>query len=457
MDRFFANGESYSLAEKSLKLLPASDLHSRITLLEDAARACRAELRRRPSHCQEAQPQPAVSSSSCMLLQLGHDEMGVVAHELCDPLRPLLAINLSSTAKLIDALDPLCLEQIASALGSALELARCGQTCTGLRQACQDEAERKVRALVKPFDDVGMGAHAIEEEGGLELIAAWAGGWPALLAGRQGLLDTSLPQARVGPGPHGALAEAIAALRHGAPGLCTLPHCSACHCDRTDLTCDAEEAVATLMTNIWVIWDIRNAEGEPQWCTVTRLEEQGGCTDGKGNEIFVIHPYSGSLPGGPCPWEHSFDDGSRPSVHFAADRTNGWGVSISIVGPDVVESEVLAFRFDTDDLLNNIVEQGALHSHEQVALDSDAQPVPGVTRYQPAPYGYHEDAERYLLWKLTMWVDHRSDEARVLADVEFAAPERAWPDLVARAKERPCARLAAEPRPVGGWNADYYH
>ena len=126
MDRFFANGESYSLAEKSLKLLPASDLHSRITLLEDAARACRAELRRRPSHCQEAQPQPAVSSSSCMLLQLGHDEMGVVAHELCDPLRPLLAINLRSTAKLIDALDPLCLEQIASALGSALELARCG-------------------------------------------------------------------------------------------------------------------------------------------------------------------------------------------------------------------------------------------------------------------------------------------------------------------------------------------
>ena len=105
MDRIIAARATneISVAESgpgSLKLLPASDLHSRITLLEDAARACRAELRRRPSHCQAApQPQPAASSSLCMLLQLGHDEVGVVAHELCDPLLPLLAVNLSSTAK----------------------------------------------------------------------------------------------------------------------------------------------------------------------------------------------------------------------------------------------------------------------------------------------------------------------------------------------------------------------
>jgi hypothetical protein len=84
-----------------LTQLAASELHSRITLLEDATRACRAELQRRPSQCQEPPPPqpPAVASSSCILLQLSHDEMGVVAHELCDPLRPLLAVNLSSTAK----------------------------------------------------------------------------------------------------------------------------------------------------------------------------------------------------------------------------------------------------------------------------------------------------------------------------------------------------------------------
>ena len=88
------------LIEQPLRLISASDLHSRITLLEDATRACHAELQRRPSHCHEPlPPQPAAASSSCMLLQLGHDEVGVVAHELCDPLQPLLAVNLGSTAK----------------------------------------------------------------------------------------------------------------------------------------------------------------------------------------------------------------------------------------------------------------------------------------------------------------------------------------------------------------------
>jgi len=91
-----------ALLAQPLRQLSASDLHSRITLLKDAARACRAELQRRPSQCQEAPPpQPAAASSACILLQLSHDEMGVVAHELCDPLRPLLAVNLSSTAKVL--------------------------------------------------------------------------------------------------------------------------------------------------------------------------------------------------------------------------------------------------------------------------------------------------------------------------------------------------------------------
>ena len=88
-----------ALLAQPLRQLSASDLHSRIRLLENAARACRAELQRRPSQCREAPPPQPASSSSCILLQLGHDELNVVAHELCDPLRPLLAVNLGSTAK----------------------------------------------------------------------------------------------------------------------------------------------------------------------------------------------------------------------------------------------------------------------------------------------------------------------------------------------------------------------
>ena len=33
------------------------------------------------------------------LLDLSHDEQSIVTYELCDPLRPLLAVHLSSTAK----------------------------------------------------------------------------------------------------------------------------------------------------------------------------------------------------------------------------------------------------------------------------------------------------------------------------------------------------------------------
>ena len=46
-----------------------------------------------------ASPTPAPMAKPCLLLDLSHDEIGVVAHELCDPLQPLLAVHLSSTAK----------------------------------------------------------------------------------------------------------------------------------------------------------------------------------------------------------------------------------------------------------------------------------------------------------------------------------------------------------------------
>ena len=41
----------------------------------------------------------AAAEATCLLLDLSHDEVSIVTHELCDPLRPLLAVHLSSTAK----------------------------------------------------------------------------------------------------------------------------------------------------------------------------------------------------------------------------------------------------------------------------------------------------------------------------------------------------------------------
>ena len=39
------------------------------------------------------------AAKTCLLLDLSHDEVSIVTHELCDPLQPLLAVHLSSTAK----------------------------------------------------------------------------------------------------------------------------------------------------------------------------------------------------------------------------------------------------------------------------------------------------------------------------------------------------------------------
>ena len=47
-----------------------------------------------------AEAEAAAAAATCLLLDLSHDEVSIVTHELCDPLRPLLAVHLStSTAK----------------------------------------------------------------------------------------------------------------------------------------------------------------------------------------------------------------------------------------------------------------------------------------------------------------------------------------------------------------------
>ena len=40
-----------------------------------------------------------LTAKPCLLLGLSHDEIAIVTQELCDPLRALVAVHLSSTAK----------------------------------------------------------------------------------------------------------------------------------------------------------------------------------------------------------------------------------------------------------------------------------------------------------------------------------------------------------------------
>ena len=86
----------------------------------------------------------AAAEATCHLLDLSHDEQSIVTHELCDPLRPLLSVHLSSTAK---GLWVPMQEQLAElrqrhAEGAAMARAR----CAALADATQ--AKPNVRASV---------------------------------------------------------------------------------------------------------------------------------------------------------------------------------------------------------------------------------------------------------------------------------------------------------------------
>ena len=71
----------------------------------------------------------AAAEATCHLLDLSHDEQSIVTHELCDPLQPLLAVHLSSTAKgLREAMEEQLAElkqqrQGAAALGALYQAA----------------------------------------------------------------------------------------------------------------------------------------------------------------------------------------------------------------------------------------------------------------------------------------------------------------------------------------------
>ena len=78
----------------------------------------------------------AAATGPCRLLALSDDEVSVVAHELCDPLRPLLAVNLSSTAKgLRLAMQPALAELRLQRQAAEAFAAHCGSSLAQLQDA----------------------------------------------------------------------------------------------------------------------------------------------------------------------------------------------------------------------------------------------------------------------------------------------------------------------------------
>ena len=109
--------------------------------------------RRDPTATKFSRSASAAAAAPCPFLELGHDEVGVVARELCrDPLRPLLAVALGSTAKGLRAAMQVPLQELrqrhkeAKALATHLGMWGGGgdlsslRSATALRLGCSYEA-----------------------------------------------------------------------------------------------------------------------------------------------------------------------------------------------------------------------------------------------------------------------------------------------------------------------------
>ena len=78
----------------------------------------------------------AAAEATCHLLDLSHDEQSIVTHELCDPLRPLLAVHLSSTAKGLWVPMQEQLAELRQRHAAAAAMARAwGTSCAALADA----------------------------------------------------------------------------------------------------------------------------------------------------------------------------------------------------------------------------------------------------------------------------------------------------------------------------------
>ena len=80
----------------------------------------------------------AAAEVTCLLLDLSHDEQSIVTHELCDPLRPLLAVHLSSTAKGLWVPMQEQLAELRQRHAEAAAMARAwGMSCAALADATE--------------------------------------------------------------------------------------------------------------------------------------------------------------------------------------------------------------------------------------------------------------------------------------------------------------------------------
>ena len=159
------------LNEQPPQLLSAAGLRSRLKLLEDAARACRAELQTR--WMQRAVPGALMDS-------LPEDIIQDIFSRLCNRLEPRIAVDLSSASKMLRELmqrqgagaSPSLLQELEgenkTAAALCLKMGRHTRSCKELREAkdvflCYHEATISVATDLATLGELGSVLPALEK------------------------------------------------------------------------------------------------------------------------------------------------------------------------------------------------------------------------------------------------------------------------------------------------------
>mmetsp|Transcript_73545 Transcript_73545/g.186402 ORF Transcript_73545/g.186402 Transcript_73545/m.186402 type:complete len:419 (+) Transcript_73545:39-1295(+) len=344
------------------------------------------------------------------------------------------------------------LTALPPALPSVLELARLGLTCSRLQWLCAQEVERRARARVSlAWSSVSGDSGAFDgkvaadtvaadeahswlrrlrlrpsepsiEEDAVATAARYAGGWSALLAGREGLLSTQRQlRARGGKAGRGCSAQLA-----------------------------ARDAV--------VIWDILRAGDDAIWSGVFPATPFAGnavkfVNVGERIRYSVVYPQSAGFPGMDQVWKPCFECANFSSRRFQIsgpiDDAQEWRHRVSVLAPGCAETHLStlalsprSFRAHGDSAFHPSLPEPTEISR---AVDSSGSNAPGVFHCRFSCFKKEEDEWGFLSrWLLDLWIDSRSSTFH--ADVALQIEDRAWPAVLAHGRRVP--RLLPRPSPM---------
>lgn len=353
----------------------------------------------------------------------------------------------ASSAAVFDVLSA-----VPAAVPSVLELSRLGMTCAALSFLCKREIERRCRALLHlawstasptsgyfdwrlAADEVSSAeAHswlqhlekrpsdfAIESDM-VAVAARFAGGWSALLAGREGLLATTRqPRARAVP--------------RGAGG-----------------------AGAALL-----LWDLLGGGAAALWSGVFPAAPLVGNVvkfQAGGRSLHsLIYPFSARFLGEERRYGRH---GSRRGRCFQrsgrTDGTDPWRFRVSVLAPGCSESHLSTLTLQPRMFIleGDGSFQPSVPEPQRIALarDEGVGEVPGVYNCWWNNFETEEDEWGSVFrWGLDLWIDSRA--GLLHADASLEIEDRAWPSILAHGRRAP--RLASRSTAAGAANLRVPH